>query len=261
MDEEAHLEKNRQVDGDETTRVKVNYDKVQRQLTLDSSGTAVSKELQENQNPDKGSNTGIDLNITPQQKPRIKKHKPKVILEGKPKRTTPETYDKQGISMQMQKKSNNDLPSAPRSPNDSNCGSSSPCLTEEERARGLQRGHSYTTNEAENLYRNMIGSHFSSLDEYLAIFPPSACNNHGSNTGIDLNITPQQKLRRKKHRPIVILEGKPKRTTPKTHDKQETTMQVQKKSNNDLPSAPRSLNDSNCSSSSPCLTEEEIARG
>ncbi|KAG5553677.1 hypothetical protein RHGRI_011539 [Rhododendron griersonianum] len=179
MDEEAHQEKNRQVDEDETTRVQVNHDKVQQQLTIDSSRTAVSKELQENQNPDKGSYTGIDLNITPQQKPRRKKHRPKVILEGKPKRTTPKTHDKQGITMQMQKRVNNDLPSAPRSPNNSNCSSSIPCLTEEERARGLKRGHSYTTNEAENIRRNMIGGHFSSLDEYLAMFPTSACNNHG----------------------------------------------------------------------------------
>ncbi|KAF7144618.1 hypothetical protein RHSIM_Rhsim04G0135900 [Rhododendron simsii] len=334
MDEEAHQEKNRQVNEDATPRVEVNHDKVQRQLTIDSSSTAVLTELQENHNPDKGSNTGIDLNITPQQKPRRKKHRPKVVVEGKPKRTPPklpggpkestsgkrkyvrrnrldnspdtptaevtggrtdpktapqpteksvrrslnfdvessqlreesstcrpeanenaesqaqnfctrlgqgmeenvektqvgvayrltrsvskmledylslptaaktdpplekmnddaqkesargkcqiifsnETHDKQAITMQMQLPINTDLPSAPRSPNNSNCSSSSPCLTEEERARGLKRGHWCTTNAAENIRTNMIGGHYSSLHEFTAMFPANACNNHG----------------------------------------------------------------------------------
>ncbi|GAB4856401.1 hypothetical protein Ancab_014320 [Ancistrocladus abbreviatus] len=48
-----------------------------------SQGTASA--LMENHSPDKGSNNGIDLNRTPQQKPRRKKHRPKVISEDKPK--------------------------------------------------------------------------------------------------------------------------------------------------------------------------------
>lgn len=39
----------------------------------------------ENHNPDKGANNGLDLNKTPQQKPRRKRHRPKVITEGKPR--------------------------------------------------------------------------------------------------------------------------------------------------------------------------------
>ncbi|KAH1216921.1 Protein ROS1 [Glycine max] len=48
---------------------------------------AVSSPLKENHNPDKGSSHDTDLNKTPQQKPRRRKHRPKVIKEGKPKRT------------------------------------------------------------------------------------------------------------------------------------------------------------------------------
>ncbi|KAJ7971492.1 Transcriptional activator DEMETER-like protein [Quillaja saponaria] len=53
----------------------------------DSSITAVSMEFKENHNPDKGDSHDIDPNRTPQQKPRRKRHRPKVITEGKPKRT------------------------------------------------------------------------------------------------------------------------------------------------------------------------------
>ncbi|GAB4833480.1 hypothetical protein Ancab_031723 [Ancistrocladus abbreviatus] len=42
--------------------------------------------VMENHNPDKGSNNVIDLNKIPLQKPRRKKHRPKVISEDKPKR-------------------------------------------------------------------------------------------------------------------------------------------------------------------------------
>ncbi|KAJ7976057.1 Transcriptional activator DEMETER-like protein [Quillaja saponaria] len=52
----------------------------------DSSIAALSTEFKENHNPDKGISHSIDLNTTPQQKPRRKKHRPKVITEGKPKR-------------------------------------------------------------------------------------------------------------------------------------------------------------------------------
>ncbi|KAF1860254.1 hypothetical protein Lal_00037592 [Lupinus albus] len=49
---------------------------------------AVSTQLNENDNPDYASSHDIDLSKTPQQKPkRRRKHRPKVIIEGKPKRT------------------------------------------------------------------------------------------------------------------------------------------------------------------------------
>ncbi|GAB2235841.1 hypothetical protein Drorol1_Dr00026282 [Drosera rotundifolia] len=55
--------------------------------------------LLENHDPDKGSTDGIDLNKTPQQKPRKKKHRPKVVNEKKPKQApnpveTPKTKRK-----------------------------------------------------------------------------------------------------------------------------------------------------------------------
>ncbi|XP_052174810.1 protein ROS1A-like [Diospyros lotus] len=52
----------------------------------DLSSAAFSMQLHENHNPDKGGNPGIDVK-TPQQKPRRRKHRPKVVTEGKPKRT------------------------------------------------------------------------------------------------------------------------------------------------------------------------------
>lgn len=51
---------------------------------------AVSTQLHENHipdKPDKASNLAIDLNTTPQQKERRRKHRPKVVREGQPKRT------------------------------------------------------------------------------------------------------------------------------------------------------------------------------
>ncbi|CAK8571416.1 unnamed protein product [Lathyrus sativus] len=49
--------------------------------------TAVSSPLKENHNPDEGSSLCTGLTKTPEKKPRRKKHRPKVIREGKPKRT------------------------------------------------------------------------------------------------------------------------------------------------------------------------------
>ncbi|KAK7279492.1 hypothetical protein RJT34_24545 [Clitoria ternatea] len=48
---------------------------------------AVSSPFRENHNPDTGSGHDIDLHKTPQQKPRRRKHRPKVIKEEKPKQT------------------------------------------------------------------------------------------------------------------------------------------------------------------------------
>ncbi|KAF5473785.1 hypothetical protein F2P56_005745 [Juglans regia] len=53
----------------------------------DSSVAAISTPFKEDHNPDKGGSHGIDPSKTPQEKPRRKKHRPKVITEGKPKRT------------------------------------------------------------------------------------------------------------------------------------------------------------------------------
>ncbi|XP_043725807.1 uncharacterized protein LOC122672390, partial [Telopea speciosissima] len=53
-----------------------------------TSSVAASTTLKENHNLEMADdNNGIDLNKTPQQKPRRKKHRPKVVVEGKPKRT------------------------------------------------------------------------------------------------------------------------------------------------------------------------------
>ncbi|KAJ0028486.1 hypothetical protein Pint_35870 [Pistacia integerrima] len=49
----------------------------------DTSVAAASTQLQENHNPDKQESHGIDLNKTPQLKPRRKKHRPKVAKEDK----------------------------------------------------------------------------------------------------------------------------------------------------------------------------------
>ncbi|XAR64631.1 hypothetical protein NMG60_11008382 [Bertholletia excelsa] len=62
------------------------HDKEQLHLPKDLSCVEVSTQLQENHNPDKGGDPGIDLNKT-QQKRRRKKYMPKVVVEGKPKRT------------------------------------------------------------------------------------------------------------------------------------------------------------------------------
>ncbi|KAM0992745.1 hypothetical protein ACFX2J_008381 [Malus domestica] len=55
---------------------------------VDSSQATFSTQLQEHCNPDKEVNISIDLNKTPQPKQRRRKHRPKVIIEGKPKRNT-----------------------------------------------------------------------------------------------------------------------------------------------------------------------------
>lgn len=56
-------------------------------LGENSPAATQSTKVNENHNPDKGKEQGIDLNRTPQQKPKRKKHRPKVIREDKPKRT------------------------------------------------------------------------------------------------------------------------------------------------------------------------------
>lgn len=54
---------------------------------VDSSSTVISTPYKEKNDSDKITDLGIDLNKTPQQKPpKRRKHRPKVIVEGKPKR-------------------------------------------------------------------------------------------------------------------------------------------------------------------------------
>ncbi|GER45392.1 repressor of silencing 1 [Striga asiatica] len=61
-------------------------------VIIDQSSSAVSTLLQENHKPDKGGGTDTaDLTKTPQQKPRRKKHRPKVIIEGQKKNTPKST--------------------------------------------------------------------------------------------------------------------------------------------------------------------------
>ncbi|KAI9086381.1 hypothetical protein K1719_031835 [Acacia pycnantha] len=57
------------------------------EAVTESSLAAVSMPLKENHNPDKGGSHVVDLNQTPTPKQRRKKHRPKVIKEGKPNST------------------------------------------------------------------------------------------------------------------------------------------------------------------------------
>ncbi|XP_059646749.1 DNA glycosylase/AP lyase ROS1-like [Cornus florida] len=76
-----------------TKRVELSEDQLQ--MLNDSSCAAVSTTLQESHNSDKGGNLGIDLNTTPQQKQRRKKHRPKVVIEGQSKRVRKPVTSKQ----------------------------------------------------------------------------------------------------------------------------------------------------------------------
>ncbi|XVF23387.1 hypothetical protein REPUB_Repub13aG0033900 [Reevesia pubescens] len=58
------------------------------QNIVDSSSAVISTPMEEKNDSERGSDQGIDLNKTPQKKPpKRRKHRPKVIVEGKPKRT------------------------------------------------------------------------------------------------------------------------------------------------------------------------------
>ncbi|OVA17862.1 HhH-GPD domain [Macleaya cordata] len=65
------------------------------QSVVDLSSAAVSTRLKENQIPDKTEEHGIDLNKTPQQKPKRRKIRPRVVVEGKKPRKTPNSNVKQ----------------------------------------------------------------------------------------------------------------------------------------------------------------------
>ncbi|KAL2487223.1 Protein ROS1 [Abeliophyllum distichum] len=56
--------------------------KEQSQLVVDQLCETMSAQLEENHKPDKGGTEDVDLSKTPQQKPRRRKHRPKVIIEG-----------------------------------------------------------------------------------------------------------------------------------------------------------------------------------
>ncbi|XP_057497280.1 transcriptional activator DEMETER-like [Actinidia eriantha] len=85
------------------------------------------------------------------------------------------THDKQGST--MQRVMNTDL-SAPKSPNESNCSSSSACLTEEDRGRGLKRGYSCTINESNPSHPNLIGGQYNHVHEYLGVLPTNIYNHY-----------------------------------------------------------------------------------
>ncbi|KAG9159080.1 hypothetical protein Leryth_017546 [Lithospermum erythrorhizon] len=57
------------------------------QLLVDQSSARLTVDLHENHSPDKGCAQGSEFIKTPQQKSRKKRHRPKVVVEGKPKRT------------------------------------------------------------------------------------------------------------------------------------------------------------------------------
>ncbi|KAF8403219.1 hypothetical protein HHK36_011318 [Tetracentron sinense] len=60
-------------------------DKELRQSITESLSAAASTSLTEHHNPNKDGDYSINLNKTPRQKPKRKKHRPKVVREGKPK--------------------------------------------------------------------------------------------------------------------------------------------------------------------------------
>ncbi|PIN10260.1 Uracil-DNA glycosylase [Handroanthus impetiginosus] len=66
-------------------------------LVTDQLCAATSTQLQENHKPDKGGTEEILLIKTPQQKPRRKKHRPKVIIEGQEKSTTKSSAGKHTV--------------------------------------------------------------------------------------------------------------------------------------------------------------------
>ncbi|KAG9134611.1 hypothetical protein Leryth_000942, partial [Lithospermum erythrorhizon] len=64
------------------------------QLPEDQSSATLPVDLHENHAPDKGGGQGSELIMTLPQKSRKKKHRPKVVIEGKPKRTPKPTTPK-----------------------------------------------------------------------------------------------------------------------------------------------------------------------
>ncbi|CAK9170746.1 unnamed protein product, partial [Ilex paraguariensis] len=94
---------------DQAKRQKVEVDelhqeKEQSQLLDDQLCAAVSTQLQDNHNPDKGGDEA-DVCKTPQQKPRKIKHRPKVVKEGQPKRTYKRRTTKPAGTAETPKKS------------------------------------------------------------------------------------------------------------------------------------------------------------
>ncbi|XP_073157361.1 DNA glycosylase/AP lyase ROS1 isoform X2 [Henckelia pumila] len=72
-------------------------------LDVDWFYDTTSTQLQENHKPDKEGNKETNLTKTPQQRPRRRKHRPKVVIEGKPKRT-PKPNKERPIASQRVKK-------------------------------------------------------------------------------------------------------------------------------------------------------------
>lgn len=83
------------------------------QNVVDLSSGVNSGSLMEKRDTDDGNHQGIDLNKTPQQKPpKRRKHRPKVVVEGKPKRTpktvTPKTGEPTAKRKYVRKKQSKD---------------------------------------------------------------------------------------------------------------------------------------------------------
>ncbi|KAB2595028.1 transcriptional activator DEMETER-like [Pyrus ussuriensis x Pyrus communis] len=93
-DESARKEKGKQVLSIEDEATQKNADG-RLQNIVESSSAAISTLYNKNKESGRGGDRGIDLNKTPQQKPpKRRKHRPKVIVEGKPKRTPKPTTPK-----------------------------------------------------------------------------------------------------------------------------------------------------------------------
>ncbi|KAG8374157.1 hypothetical protein BUALT_Bualt11G0101600 [Buddleja alternifolia] len=67
------------------------------QLVANQLNATTSTQLQENHKPDKGGTEDADLSKTPQQKPRRRKHRPKVIIEGRSKSTPKRSTEKHTV--------------------------------------------------------------------------------------------------------------------------------------------------------------------
>ncbi|XP_075490248.1 DNA glycosylase/AP lyase ROS1-like isoform X3 [Primulina tabacum] len=72
-------------------------------LDVDRLCATTSTQLQENHKPDKGGNKEANLTKTPQQRPRRRKHRPKVVREAQPKRTPKPNKERPIIPKRVEK--------------------------------------------------------------------------------------------------------------------------------------------------------------
>uniref|UniRef100_A0A5B7A684 Putative transcriptional activator DEMETER-like n=1 Tax=Davidia involucrata TaxID=16924 RepID=A0A5B7A684_DAVIN len=290
-----------------TTRVevsKLHHDEEQSQLLKVPAHDIVSTPLQEDHNPDKGGNHVIDLNKTPQQKQRRKKHRPKVIIEGKPKRTrkpvTPKPAgSKENPTVKRKYVRKNGLNKSTATPSAEVTSETTDSKTAGHNAKSSRRSLNF---DFESQVR----------DESSSPMPPSNHDSESQAQNYYTRIQSKSTMQLGRGKEVMVektpvgiaydltrslnqvLEGymsmperqapgpsTPTKTDPpheklkdgaqnectrgkcqivfsnETHDKQGSTVQM---INTDTQSAPRSPNNSNCSSSA-CLTKREQARG